>query len=190
MKDYDSNIIRNIAVLSHDGAGKTALVESMLLMCKGVDAVGRGKDNKHILDFEPEEITRNVTIQLGMAPCEWNGYKLNFIDTPGYSEFSGEVSEALRAADGLMLVISAESGIQVDTIRAWQYGKKLHLPRLIYVNKMDMENADFFGSLERMRELFGNSVMPLQVPIGEGADFHGIIDVPTMKAYEWVNGER
>lgn len=190
MKAYDSNIIRNIAVLSHDGAGKTALVESMLLMCKGVDAVGRGKDNKHILDFEPEEITRNVTIQLGMAPCEWNGYKLNFIDTPGYSEFCGEISEALRAADGLMLVVSAESGIQVDTIRAWQYGKSLHLPRLVYVNKMDMENADFFGSLERMKELFGKSVMPLQVPIGEGADFRGIIDVPTQKAYEWVNGER
>lgn len=190
MKAYDSNIIRNIAVLSHDGAGKTALVESMLLMCKGVDAVGRGKDNKHILDFEPEEITRNVTIQLGMAPCEWNGYKLNFIDTPGYSEFCGEISEALRAADGLMLVVSAESGIQVDTIRAWQYGKSLHLPRLIYVNKMDMENADFFGSLERMKELFGKSVMPLQVPIGEGVNFRGIIDVPTQKAYEWVDGER
>ena len=189
MKAYDSNIIRNIAVLSHDGAGKTALVESMLLMCKGVDAVGRGKDNKHILDFEPEEITRNVTIQLGMAPCEWNGYKLNFIDTPGYSEFCGEISEALRAADGLMLVVSAESGIQVDTIRAWQYGKSLHLPRLIYVNKMDMENADFFGSLERMKELFGKSVMPLQVPIGEGVNFRGIIDVPTQKAYEWVDGE-
>lgn len=190
MKAYDGNIIRNIAVLSHDGAGKTALVESMLLMCKGVDAVGRGKDNKHILDFEPEEITRNVTIQLGMAPCEWNGYKLNFIDTPGYSEFCGEISEALRAADGLMLVVSAESGIQVDTIRAWQYGKSLHLPRLIYVNKMDMENADFFGSLERMKELFGKSVMPLQVPIGEGVNFRGIIDVPTQKAYEWVDGER
>ena len=190
MKAYDSNIIRNSAVLSHDGAGKTALVESMLLMCKGVDAVGRGKDNKHILDFEPEEITRNVTIQLGMAPCEWNGYKLNFIDTPGYSEFCGEISEALRAADGLMLVVSAESGIQVDTIRAWQYGKSLHLPRLIYVNKMDMENADFFGSLERMKELFGKSVMPLQVPIGEGVNFRGIIDVPTQKAYEWVDGER
>lgn len=190
MKAYDSNIIRNIAVLSHDGAGKTALVESMLLMCKGVDAVGRGKDNKHILDFEPEEITRNVTIQLGMAPCEWNGYKLNFIDTPGYSEFCGEISEALRAADGLMLVVSAESGIQVDTIRAWQYGKSLHLPRLIYVNKMDMENADFFGFLERMKELFGKSVMPLQVPIGEGVNFRGIIDVPTQKAYEWVDGER
>lgn len=190
MKAYDSNIIRNIAVLSHDGAGKTALVESMLLMCKGVDAVGRGKDNKHILDFEPEEITRNVTIQLGMAPCEWNGYKLNFIDTPGYSEFCGEISEALRAADGLMLVVSAESGIQVDTIRAWQYGKSLHLPRLIYVNKMDMENANFFGSLERMKELFGKSVMPLQVPIGEGVNFRGIIDVPTQKAYEWVDGER
>lgn len=190
MKAYDSNIIRNIAVVSHDGAGKTALVESMLLMCKGVDAVGRGKDNKHILDFEPEEITRNVTIQLGMAPCEWNGYKLNFIDTPGYSEFCGEVSEALRAADGLLLVVSAESGIQVDTIRAWQYGKSLHLPRIIYMNKMDMENADFIGSLERMRALFGKSVMPLQVPIGEGNAFTGIVDVPTMKAYEWIEGER
>lgn len=190
MKAYDSSIIRNIAVVSHDGAGKTALVESMLLMCKGVDAVGRGKDNKHILDFEPEEITRNVTIQLGMAPCEWNGYKLNFIDTPGYSEFSGEISEALRAADGLMLVVSADSGIQVDTIRAWGYGKALHLPRLIYVNKMDIDNADFFGSLESMKAAFGKSVMPLQVPIGEGKDFRGIIDVPTMKAYEWTTGDR
>lgn len=190
MKAYDSSIIRNIAVVSHDGAGKTALVESMLLMCKGVDAVGRGKDNKHILDFEPEEITRNVTIQLGMAPCEWNGYKLNFIDTPGYSEFSGEISEALRAADGLMLVVSADSGIQVDTIRAWGYGKDLHLPRLIYVNKMDIDNADFFGSLESMKAAFGKSVMPLQVPIGEGKDFRGIIDVPTMKAYEWTTGDR
>ncbi|MDO4281578.1 MAG: elongation factor G [Peptococcaceae bacterium] len=190
MKAYNSNIIRNIAVVSHDGAGKTALVESMLLMCKGVDAVGRGKDNKHILDFEPEEINRNVTIQLGMAPCEWNGYKLNFIDTPGYSEFCGEISEALRAADGLMLVVSAESGIQVDTVRAWQYGKTLYLPRLIYINKMDVENADFFGSLEGMRASFGKSVMPLQVPIGEGKDFRGIVDIPTMKAYEWQNGER
>lgn len=190
MKAYDSSIIRNIAVVSHDGAGKTALVESMLLMCKGVDAVGRGKDNKHILDFEPEEITRNVTIQLGMAPCEWNGYKLNFIDTPGYSEFSGEISEALRAADGLMLVVSADSGVQVDTIRAWGYGKSLHLPRLIYINKMDVENADFFGSLESLKAAFGKSVMPLQVPIGEGKDFCGIIDVPTMKAYEWVGAER
>lgn len=190
MKAYDSDIIRNIAVLSHDGAGKTALVESMLLMCNAVDAVGRGKDNKHILDFEPEEINRNVTIQLGMAPCEWQGYKLNFIDTPGYSEFCGEVHEALRAADGLMLVTSAESGIQVDTIRAWQYGLDLGLPRLIYVNKMDMENANFFDSLEQMKTLFGKSVMPLQVPIGEGDSFRGIIDVPTKKAYEWINGER
>ncbi len=190
MKAYDSDIIRNIAVLSHDGAGKTALVESMLLMSSAIDAVGRGKDNKHILDFEPEEINRNVTIQLGMAPCEWQGYKLNFIDTPGYSEFCGEVHQALRAADGLVLVTSAESGIQVDTIRAWQYGLDLKLPRLIYINKMDMENADFFGSLEQMKTLFGKSVMPLQVPIGEGADFRGIIDVPTKKAYEWIAGER
>ncbi|MCI6924699.1 MAG: GTP-binding protein, partial [Megasphaera elsdenii] len=90
MKEYTSDKIRNVAVLSHDGAGKTAVVESLLLACGAVDAVGVGKDNKHIMDYEPEEIKRNVTIQLGIAPCEWEGYKLNFLDTPGYSEFCGE----------------------------------------------------------------------------------------------------
>lgn len=87
MKEYTSDKIRNVAVLSHDGAGKTAVVESLLLACGAVDAVGVGKDNKHIMDYEPEEIKRNVTIQLSIAPCEWEGYKLNFLDTPGYSEF-------------------------------------------------------------------------------------------------------
>lgn len=105
MKEYTSDKIRNVAVLSHDGAGKTAVVESLLLACGAVDAVGVGKDNKHIMDYEPEEIKRNVTIQLGIAPCEWEGYKLNFLDTPGYSEFCGEVRAALRASDGILLVV-------------------------------------------------------------------------------------
>ena len=91
MKEYSSDKIRNVAVVSHDGAGKTALVESLLLTSGAVDFVGKGQDNKHIMDFEPEEIKRNVTIQLGMAPCEWHDHKVNFVDTPGYNEFHGEV---------------------------------------------------------------------------------------------------
>ena len=94
MKEYSSDQIRNVAVVSHDGAGKTALVESLLLTSGAVDFVGRGQDNKHIMDFEPEEIKRNVTIQLGMAPCEWHDHKVNFVDTPGYNEFHGEVRAA------------------------------------------------------------------------------------------------
>lgn len=188
MKEYTSEQIRNVAVLSHDGAGKTAVVESLLLACGAVDAVGVGKDNKHIMDFEPEEIKRNVTIQLGIAPCEWEGYKLNFIDTPGYSEFCGEVRAALRASDSILLVISAESGVEMDTERAWDYGVELKLPRMFYINKMDVENANFFGCLEKMRAVFGKSIMPLQIPIGEGKDFRGIIDVCKMVAWEWKNG--
>lgn len=189
MKEYTSDQIRNVAVLSHDGAGKTAVVESLLLACGAVDAVGVGKDNKHIMDYEPEEIKRNVTIQLGIAPCEWEGYKLNFIDTPGYSEFCGEVRAALRASDGILLVVSAESGVEMDTERAWDYGVELKLPRMFYVNKMDIENADFFGCLEKMRAVFGKSIMPLQIPIGEGKDFRGIIDVCKMVAWEWTDGK-
>lgn len=189
MKEYASDKIRNVAVLSHDGAGKTAVVESLLLASGAVDAVGVGKDNKHIMDFEPEEIKRNVTIKLGIAPCEWEGYKLNFIDTPGYSEFCGEVRAALRAADGILMVVSADAGVEMDTERAWEYGVELQLPRMIYVNKMDTENADFFGCLEKMRAVFGKSIMPLQIPIGEGKDFRGIIDVCKMIAWEWKNGK-
>ena len=119
MKEYSSDKIRNVAVVSHDGAGKTALVESLLLTSGAVDFVGKGQDNKHIMDFEPEEIKRNVTIQLGMAPCEWHDHKVNFVDTPGYNEFHGEVRAALRACDGMLMVLSATSGVETDTVRAW-----------------------------------------------------------------------
>ncbi len=189
MKDYASDLIRNVALVSHDGAGKTALVESLLLACGAVASVGKGQDNKHIMDFEPEEIKRNVTIQMGIAPCEWKGYKINFIDTPGYSEFCGEVRSALRASDGMLMVLSATSGVEMDTVRAWDYAVELQMPRMAFINKMDMPEADFFGALEKMRELFGKAIMPLQIPIGEGPDFRGVVDVAKMTAIEYVNGK-
>lgn len=189
MKEYAGDLIRNVAVVSHDGAGKTALVETLLLACGAVASVGKGQDNKHIMDFEPEEIKRNVTIQLGMAPCEWKDHKINFIDTPGYSEFHGEVRAALRASDGMLMVLSATSGVEVDTVRAWDYGVELQMPRMAFINKMDMEGAYFFGILEKMRELFGKAVMPLQVPIGEGPEFKGVVDVAKRTAYVYDNGK-
>lgn len=189
MKDYAGSQIRNVAVLSHDGAGKTAVVENLLATTGAIEGVGTGADNKHVLDFEPEEIKRNVTIQLGIAPCEWKGYKLNFIDTPGYGEFSGEVRAALRACDGILIIVSAESGVEVDTQRAWDYGDELALPRMIFINKMDAEQANYDKTLAEMRERFGKSVMPLHLPLGEGKDFHGIIDIVKMKATVWENGQ-
>ncbi len=189
MKEQAGSNVRNVAVLSHDGAGKTAVVENLLVVSGALDSVGTGADNKHVLDYEPEEIKRNVTIQMGIAPCEWKGYKLNFIDTPGYSEFSGEVRAALRACDGILIVVSAESGVEVDTERAWAYGDELHLPRMIFINKMDAEQADYDGTLQRMRELFGKSVMPLHLPMGSGADFTGIIDIVKLTATTWQDGK-
>lgn len=189
MKDYAGSNIRNVAVLSHDGAGKTAVVETLLATCGAIDGVGKGPDNKHVLDYEPEEIKRNVTIQLGIAPCEWKGYKLNFIDTPGYGEFSGEVRAALRACDGILIVVSAESGVEVDTERAWAYGDELDLPRMVFINKMDVEQANYKQTLDSMRERFGKAIMPLHLPMGEGADFKGIIDIVKMKATVWENGK-
>lgn len=189
MKDYASDLIRNVAVVSHDGAGKTAVVEAMLLATGAVDFVGKGQDNKHIMDFDPEEIARNVTIHLGMAPCEWKGHKINFLDTPGYSEFHGDVRAALRAADGMLMVLSATSGVEVDTVRAWDYGVELTMPRMAFINKMDLEQADFFGTLEKMRAIFGKAIMPLQIPIGEGPDFRGVVDVAQMTAIEFKDGK-
>ena len=189
MKEYASDLLRNVAVVSHDGAGKTAVVESLLLTSGAVDAVGKGQDNKHIMDFEPEEIKRNVTIQMGIAPCEWKGHKINFIDTPGYSEFCGEVRSALRASDGMLMVLSATAGVEMDTVRAWDYAVELQLPRMAFINKMDIEQADFFGTLEKMRELFGKAVMPLQIPIGEGPDFRGVVDVAKRVAVEYKDGK-
>lgn len=189
MKEYASNLIRNVAVVSHDGAGKTAMVEAMLLATGAVDSVGVGQDNKHIMDNTPEEIARNVTIQLGIAPCEWNGHKINFIDTPGYSEFHGDVRAALRAADGMLMVLSATSGVEVDTVRAWDYGVELQMPRMAFINKMDVEQADFFGTLETMRSYFGKAIMPLQIPIGEGPSFKGFVDITNRQAFVYENGK-
>ena len=182
MKEYRSDKLRNVGIIAHGGAGKTSLVESLLFTAGAITRIGRVVDGTTIADFEPEEIKRKITISAALAPCEWGGAKINFIDTPGYADFIGEVKSALRAIDGTLVLLCAASGVEVETEKVWKYAAELSLPRLAFINKMDRENADFYSVVRDMQERFGTSVLPIQLPIGAEETFKGIIDLLKMKA--------
>jgi elongation factor G len=183
MKEYKSDKLRNVGIVSHGGAGKTSLTEAMLFNSGAVNRLGRVDDGSATTDFEPEEVKRKVTISTALAPCEWRDHKINFVDTPGYADFVAEVKGALRAVDSALIVLCAASGVEVETEKVWNYAAELGLPRIGFVNKMDRENADFYSVVEMMKEKFGNGVVPVQLPIGAQDSFTGIVDVLKMKAY-------
>lgn len=183
MKEYKGDKIRNVAIVSHGGAGKTSLSEAFLFNAGAVTRLGKVDDGTATTDFEPEEVKRKVTISSALAPCEWKEHKINFIDTPGYSDFVAEVKSALRAADSALVVMCAAAGVEVETEKVWQYADDLGIPRIAFINKMDRENANFENVLETMKVRFGNNVVPLQLPIGAEDSFKGIIDLVKMKAY-------
>lgn len=182
MREYNSDKLRNVGIISHGGAGKTSLVESLLFNTGATTRLGRVDDGTTIADFEPEEIKRKVTISASLVPCEWREHKINFIDTPGYADFVGEVKGVLRAVDSTLVVLCAASGVEVETEKVWKYAGELHLPRIAFINKMDRENADFYGVIQDMQEKFGPNVLPIQLPIGAEEDFKGIVDLLKMKA--------
>jgi len=182
LKEYKSDKLRNVGIIAHGGAGKTSLVESLLFNAGAITRMGRVDDGTTITDFEPEEIKRKVTISAALAPCEWRENKINFIDTPGYADFVGEVKSVLRAIDSTLVLLCAASGIEVETEKVWKYANELNLPRLAFINKMDRENADFYSVVQDMQEKFGPSVLPLQLPIGAEETFKGIVDLLKMKA--------
>jgi len=182
LKEYRSDKLRNVAIIAHCGAGKTSLVESLLFNAGSITRMGRVDDGTTIADFEPEEIKRKVTISATLAPCEWQGNKINFIDTPGYADFVGEVKSVLRAVDSTLVLLCGASGIEVETEKVWKYADELNLPRLAFVNKMDRENADFYSVVQDMQEKFGPSVLPIQLPIGAEENFKGIVDLLKMKS--------
>ncbi len=183
MKAYKSDKIRNVGVVAHGGAGKTSIVEAFLYTTGAVNRLGRVDDGSTTSDFEVEEIKRKVTISASLAPCEWRDHKINFIDTPGYSDFVGEVKETMRAVDSVLVVLCAAAGVEVQTEKVWQYAEKQGLPRLSVVNKMDRENASFDQVVEQMRSCFGPRVFPIQLPIGQESSFSGVVDLVSMKAY-------
>jgi len=175
--------IRNVVLLSHQGAGKTSLTESMLFNSGAIQRLGNVEDGTATSDYDPLEMERHMGINLSLLPFEWQGMKLNLIDTPGYADFIGEVRSGLRVSEGAILVICATSGVEVGTEQMWGDAEKANLPRLIFVNKMDRDNADFFATLEGIQTKLSPRCLPLQLPIGSQSDFQGIVDLVTMKAY-------
>ncbi len=177
MKNYKSANIRNIAVVGHGKTGKTSLLDACLFDAEAVKRLGNVEDGTSALDYEPEETKRGMTINLKLAACEWRDFKLNFIDTPGYPDFVGDVKGAMAAADSALIVISASSGIKSGTENAWWYAEENELPRAFFINKMDREHADFYGVVEELRVRFGDGVVPVQLPIGKEAAFQGVVDL-------------
>ena len=174
-------------MLSHQGAGKTSLTESMLFTSGAIQRLGSVEDGTATSDYDPLEVERHMGINLSLLPFEWQGVKLNLIDTPGYADFIGEVRSGLRVTEGAIVVICAASGVEVGTEQMWGDAEKANLPRLIFVNKMDRDNADFFSTLKGIQAKLSPRCLPLQLPIGSQNDFQGIVDLVTMKAYTGAN---
>ncbi len=189
MKEYKSDRIKNVGIVAHGGAGKTSLTEAMLFNAGAVTRLGRVDDGTVTTDFEAEEVKRKVSISAALAPCEWKDYKINVVDTPGYSDFVSEVKGALRAVDTALVVLCAASGVEVETEKVWKYAGDQKLARIAFVNKMDRENADFDAVVEAMKAAFGGSIVPMQLPIGSQDSFTGVVDVVTMKAMLYKVGK-
>lgn len=183
MEQYKPESIRNLVLLSHCGAGKTALSEAILFTAKAIARLGKVDDGTTTSDYDPAEVKHEISINLSMLPCQWQETKINLLDTPGYSDFVAEVKAAVRVSEGAMIVVCAASGVEVGTEQVWAYSEEANLPRFIFVNKMDRENADFYRIVEELQARFGPRCLPVQLPIGAHNDFQGIVDLLTMKSY-------
>jgi len=187
MKDYTSDKIRNVCLVSHGGAGKTTLAEAMLFNSGALERFGRVDDGTTTSDFDPEEIKRKNSISTSICPCEWKDHKINVIDTPGYFDFVGEVKQGIRVADSAVIVVSAKSGVEVGTEKAWKYANQHNLPKIFFVNGMDDENADFFKVYDQLVNTFGKNVVACEIPIKESGKFVGYVNVATMSAKKFDN---
>ncbi len=183
MKEYGTEFLRNVALVGHGGTGKTSLAEAMLFVAKAVNRLGKVDDGTTVMDFDAEEVRRHISINTALAPAEWKNHKINILDTPGYFDFVGDVIAGLTVADAALLVVCASSGVEVGTEKSWTYLEERGLPRTVFVNKMDRENANFSMVVEQLRSYFGPKLVPVQLPIGEAEAFSGIVDLVAMKAY-------
>jgi len=186
MKVYQTKQIRNIGIIGHGGEGKTTLTEAILYSTGAIDRFGRVEDGTTTTDYDSEEIKRQISISAAVAPVEWKDHKINIIDVPGYFDFIGEMYGALTAVDGAVIVISAVSGVAVGAEKAWDYCKEKDIPRMVFVNQMDRENADYFKVLDELKDKYGTAIAPVQVPIMGGGAFKGYVDILNMTAWEFA----
>ena len=189
---YSVQNIRNVCLLGHGGNGKTSLAESMLYLTGGTDRLGNPVDGNTVCDYDPEEIRRQISISTAVAPVEYNGCKINVLDTPGYFDFSGEVIEALQVSDAAIIVCSAKGGMSVGAEKAWKLCQQRKLPRVLYISKTDEDNSDYNAAFDTLRERFGKNIAPVAAPIWDAnKKVIGFIDVLHKRAFEaGPKGER
>ena len=187
MGKYDTSKLRNLGIVAHGGAGKTSLVEAILYNTGMTDRLGRVDDGTSTMDFEPEEIKRHITISSSLNHCEWKGYSLHIVDTPGYTNFLHDTRNCLRILGGAVVLVSAISGVKAQTQKIWQWCEEFEVPRIAFVNKMDRERADFLKAVDDMSKTLGTRAVLVNMPIGAEEDFRGIVDLVAMKArfYEY-----
>ncbi len=183
MKEYTTEFIRNIAMVSHSGAGKTMLGEALLHFTGATTRLGKIEDGTTISDFEDEEVRRGLSLSTSILPVEYKNYKINLLDTPGYTDFVGEQISALRVVDSALVVVDSVAGAEVGTEVAWSYCDQFNLPRFVLINKMNRDNANFHKAIESVQQISDVRLLPVQIPWGEKSEFKGVIDLLTFKAY-------
>ena len=183
MKSYTADKIINLALAGHGGCGKTTLAEAMMHVIKPGERLGRVDDGNAMFDFDPDEITRKISIFSALAALEYGDKKINLMDTPGYADFAGEVKAAVRVADAVLLAAQGVAGIEVGTDKAWKYANEMGLPRGIVITKLKKEQADFFKTLEQAQDMFGHQCVALTIPVGDQLGVSGVVDLTTMKAH-------
>lgn len=190
MKEYTTQKLRNIALIGHGSCGKTSFAETALFLGKAITRRGTISDGSTVTDFDDEEIRRGISLSTALAPIEWKGYKLNLLDTPGYTDFVGEVKSAARVADLSLTLLDAAAGVEVGTELTWTYAESEVLPHMVLINKMDRENADFERSLKSLQDTFTDvRFVPVLLPIGSQSDFEGVVDLLEKKAYMGPDGK-
>lgn len=186
MKIFNSDQIRNIGIGGHSGSGKTSLVEAMLFCMGETTRIGQVEQGNTVSDYNEDEIERQVSINTSLLHGEWNHNKINIIDTPGFSDFFGEVVSGMRAADIMMIVVSAASGVEVGTERVRELADKYNMPRFYVINKLDRENVEYNKVFADLRERFGKKLTVAQIPLESGPNFHSVVDILKQKIYHYV----
>jgi elongation factor G len=190
VKSYPTDHVRNILIVGHGGAGKTSLVEAVLHATGATNRVGRVEDGTTVTDFEPEETRKQISVSLAVAPVEYDGFKVNLLDAPGYADFVGDVRAALPAADAVLFVVSAVEGVETQTEVVWTMAEELGLPRAFFISKLDRDRASFARSLDGIQAAFGKACAPLYLPIGEEHDFRGLVGLLSGRGFLYDGGGR
>ena len=183
MRDYLSHEVRNVVVLGHSGVGKTAVLESMLYFTKASDRFGVTSEGSSLIDYDAEEIRRGISVYATLVPIEWKDCKINFLDTPGYADFIRGVEEGVAVGDSALIVVDAKDVVQPGTQKAWEEAQKHNLPTIFFVNKLDEENTSFDTAYQTLRDSFGKSVIPFEVPIMENGKCIGSVNILRDKAW-------